>query len=120
MVVGSCNYLNSSAERKTLELGIRVYADDADANEGPLADARPGVPSAISDVLRWARSLVPDYRLRQGLADDPVLFGRGSSVRSVPVTTSVLEADWTDSRLSVPFWRSAWERRLDERLRQLS
>ncbi|HOX57841.1 MAG TPA: rhodopsin [Verrucomicrobiota bacterium] len=117
MLVSTGNFLNSPRERRELELALVVESPiPGEAPAGSGGFGRPVAARSLTNALRWARSLVPDYRLQSMLVDDPALGGR--RVLTLPADLDV-EFHAPDplghADLGRKVWLAEW-RRLHQRL----
>jgi hypothetical protein len=118
MLVSTGNFLNSPPDRQELELALLVEGSGGvPALDGPGTD-RPPAARALTTALRWARDLVPDYRLQRLLVYDPLLGGRRDLTQAADLDVEFHPPD--ASPLARRVWLGAWRKlqeRLDVRLR---
>ncbi|HEX2570019.1 MAG TPA: phospholipase D-like domain-containing protein [Polyangia bacterium] len=116
-VVSTFNVLNSSSERRELELGVRIDgpgAQAAEAESDPVlagvrnpVDQRRPVAASVCEVLRWVRGITPDYQLRPLIIDDPALEGRRALAPSIEVGEAV------EAPGDFGIWKGTFERRAE-------
>ena len=78
--------------------------------EADPADTRTAPSHPISELLRWAKAVVPDYRIGRSIADSPVLFGMASDARRVREPPTILPPQ----SFMPSLWADAWSRRIAE------
>jgi phosphatidylserine/phosphatidylglycerophosphate/cardiolipin synthase-like enzyme len=113
-IVTSCNYLSSGPDRVTEELGVRLTSPPPFVDIDP-GDARTAPSHPISELLRWSRLVVPDYRVGRLVYDEPILFGLGSGARRLREPPQILPPD--DNSFARQLWHKEWTKRVRE-LRQ--
>jgi phosphatidylserine/phosphatidylglycerophosphate/cardiolipin synthase-like enzyme len=116
-IVTSSNFLSSEPDRLTSELGVRLNSPPPQLDPDP-SDTRVASSHPITEVLRWARSVVPDYRVARDLIDSPVLFGLTSAVRRVAEPPPIIPPDTIP--LAQTLWRNEWTNRVTEFREQLA
>ncbi len=110
-IVTSSNFLSSSPDRVTSELGVRLSSPPPRFDPDP-SDTRVASSHPITEVLRWTRSAVPDYRVARDLVDSPVLFGLTSAMRRVAEPPPIIPPDTMP--LAQRLWRDEWTKRVAE------
>jgi phosphatidylserine/phosphatidylglycerophosphate/cardiolipin synthase-like enzyme len=115
-IVTSSNFLSSSPGRVTSELGMRLSSPPPRLDPDP-SDTRVASSHPITEVLRWTRSAVPDYRIARDLIDSPVLFGLSSALRRVAEPPPIIPPNTLP--LAQKLWRNEWKKRVAEFREQL-
>ncbi|KYF82477.1 hypothetical protein BE17_29265 [Sorangium cellulosum] len=122
LIVSSCNFLNSGPDRTTDEVGVRLTSPpprvEADPNDQRTAPSHP-----ISEILRWVRDIMPDFRLRARIIDSPALLGMSERSQRAPTVDTILppRLDLNDQmrQLSTKLWSREWRQRVAQLRRQL-
>ncbi|MFO0761822.1 MAG: phospholipase D-like domain-containing protein [Byssovorax sp.] len=117
LVVSSCNFLNSGPERATEELGIRLTSPPPIVELAP-EDERTAPTHPISELLRWIKEVIPDFRLSRRIIDSPALLGMAERSRRAPIIVDILPPR-LDVPISMKLWSRAWRQRATDLRKQL-